>query len=76
MNFDHSKIFVTKFALKFTEFQMFQPSARRLAFGCIPLVTQGEAKGEKPSAFGRPLITSIKEQGGGGKPGSIHELCT
>ena len=37
MHFDHSKIFVTKFALKFTEFQMFQPLARPSAFGCIDL---------------------------------------
>ena len=56
MHFDHSKIFVTKFALKFTEFQMFQPSAR-------PSATKGEAKGEKPStsAFGRPLTPVLHQ---------------
>ena len=37
MHFDHSKIFVIKFALKFTEFQKFQPSAKPSAFGCIDL---------------------------------------
>ena len=37
MHFEHFKIFVTKFALKFTEFQIFQPSARPSAFSCIDL---------------------------------------
>ena len=60
MHFDHSKIFVTKFALKFTEFQKFQPSARPSAFSCIDL-RQPKAKPKvrnlrlRPKTFGRPL---------------------
>ena len=51
MHFDHSKIFVTKFALKFTEFQKFQPSAR-------PSATEGKAEDEKPSTSAEDLRPS------------------
>ena len=50
MHFDHSKIFVTKFALKFTEFQKIQPSAKTFGLRLHrPLATEGEAEIEKPS---------------------------
>ena len=59
MHFDHSKIFVTKFALKFTEFQMFQPSARPSAFGCIDLrQPKVKAEGEKPLTSAEDLQPS------------------
>ena len=72
MHFDHSKIFVTKFALKFIEFQMFQPSARPSAFGCIDL-WQPKAKLKvrklqlQPKTFGlrlhRPSATEGEPEG-------------
>ena len=49
MHFDHSKIFVTEFALEFTEFQV---STFSLTFGLWlhrPSATEGEAEIEKPS---------------------------
>ena len=67
MHFDHSKIFVTIFALKFTESQKFQPSVRPLAFGCIdlwqPKVSQRWETfnfSRRPLAFGRPLVKPLK----------------
>ena len=47
MHFDHSKTFVTKFVLKFTEFQKFQPLARPSAFSCIDL-QQSKSKFSHP----------------------------
>ena len=52
MQFDYSKFFVTKFALKFTEFQKFQPLTR-------PSATEGEAEGEKPLTSAEDLWPSV-----------------
>ena len=70
MHFDHSKIFVTKFALEFTQFQNFQPSAWPSAFGCIDL-WQPKAKPKvrnlqlrpKTFDFGRPLLVTLLTKG-------------
>ena len=59
MHFDLSKIFVTKFALKFTEFQKFQPSPRPSAFGCIDL-QQPKAKLKVRNL--RPLVDHCMSQ--------------
>ena len=65
MHFDHSKIFVTKFALEFTEFQMFQPSARPSAFSCIDL-RQPKAKPKVRNLRLRQKTLGLWQTTGGG----------